>query len=394
MKKKILFISHEASLTGAPILVLNLLKKLKQEKPNYSIDVLLIRGGVLYENFAQIADNITVANNLLHSTSFFKRNLKRVQSLILKQKPETFEEKIERITKNLLQKKYDLVYGNTLESLIWTLPFYKNNIPTIVAIHELTFGVESTFPKEFVLKNIPNISQIIAGSSAVAENLIAKYNAPKNKIAVVHSFIETTLTLQKEKETLKKELGISEDELVIGIASSQELRKGTELIPMLVKKIKQKTNLGFKFINLGGKSTSAAVRCAKIDAENLEISNHLIFVEHNKFSNDYINCYDIFTLMSREDPFPLVMLTAAKLKKPIVAFEKSGGAVEFLENNHGVLVPYLDLDAMATEIVKLMDDKALRIAYGNKINERLEKEYSEEKLTKEIFETIDNLLTN
>ncbi|PWW29917.1 MULTISPECIES: glycosyltransferase family 4 protein [unclassified Chryseobacterium] len=389
--KKILFISHEASLSGAPILVLDLIKRLKKEKENYQIDILLIRGGELYEEFAKVANNIVVAHYHLQSFSFLKRNLKRVQSIVFRKK-ETQQDKIDKITISLLENKYDLVYGNTMESLIWTLPFYKKNIPTIVAIHELSFGIESTYSKEFVLENISNITQIIAGSQAVADNLINKYNAAPQKVTAIHSFVDNVLNLQKDKELLKKELNIKNEELIVGIASSQELRKGTEMVPVLVQKIKQKTDLNFKFINLGGTSKSAAVRCAKLDAEKLGVEKDIIFIDHNKTPNDYINIFDVFLLMSREDPFPLVMLTAAKLKKPIVAFEKSGGAVEFLENNHGVLVPYLDIDTMAEETVKLMQDANLRESYGENIYQRLENEYSDKKLAGKIFTIIDNLL--
>jgi glycosyltransferase involved in cell wall biosynthesis len=279
-----------------------------------------------------------------------------------------------------------------MESLIWTLPFYKKNIPTIVAIHELSFGIESTYSKDFVLENISNITQIIAGSQAVADNLIAKYNANPQKVTAVHSFVDTALTIQKDKDTLRSELNIKNNELVIGIASSQELRKGTDMVPMLVQKIKQKTNLEFKFINLGGNSKSPAVRCAKLDAEKLGIENNMIFIDHNKTPNDYINIFDIFILMSREDPFPLVMLTAAKLKKPIIAFEQSGGAVEFLENDHGVLIPYLDLEVMAAQVVTLMLNSNLRETYGENIHHRLENEYSDKKLAGKIFTIIDSLL--
>lgn len=390
-KKKILFISHDASLSGAPILLLNLLQRLKKQKEDYIIDILLLRTGELYEDFAKIAENILVVEYRQPSNSFLKRNLKRFINIIIRNK-KTQQDKDNKIIYDLLLNKYDLVYGSTIKSLTWTLPFYKNNIPTIVAIHELSFGIESTYPKDFVLENISNISQIIAGSQAVADNLVAKYNADPKRVNVVHSFVDTVLSIQKDKELLKSELDIKNNELVIGIASSQELRKGTEMVPILVQKIKQKSGIDFKFINLGGTSKSPAVRCAKLDAEKLGVENDIIFIDHNKTPNDYINLFDIFLLMSREDPFPLVMLTAAKLKKPIMAFEKSGGAVEFLDHNHGVLVPYLDLDAMAAEIAHLMENESLRKTYGENIHKRLEDDYSDKKLVDKIFIIIDDLL--
>ncbi|MBT2621803.1 MULTISPECIES: glycosyltransferase family 4 protein [Chryseobacterium] len=390
--KKILVISHEASLSGAPILLLSVLKKLKQEKKNFSIDILLLRAGQLFEDFAKISDNkIIVASYYNQSFSFINRNFKKLQAAFFPT-AETREEQIEKITGRLFSNNYDLVYGNTAETLIWTIPFYKKNIPTIVAIHELAFGVESSYSKEFILENVSNVSTIIAGSNAVAENLITRYGAKPEKIKVIHSFVDEVIDIQKDTTALKKELNISDNELVIGIASSQELRKGTDLVPLLVKKIADQTDIDFKFINLGGTSKIGPVKCSKLDAEKLGVDDKIIYVDHNKFPNDYINIFDIFLLLSREDPFPLVMLTAAKLKKPIVAFEQSGGAVEFLENGFGVLAPYLDLDTMASEIVKLLQSKELRENYGIKIQNKLELEYSEKRLTTDIFQTMDNLL--
>lgn len=390
--KKILVISHEASLSGAPILLLSLLKKLQQEKKNYSIDILLLRAGLLYEDFAKISNNkIIVASYYNQSLSFVNRNFKKLQEAFFP-KAESRDELIEKVTPGLLLKNYNLVYGNTAETLIWTLPFYKRNIPTIVAIHELAFGVESSYSKDFITENVSNVSTIIAGSNAVAQNLINRYNADPKKIKVIHSFVDETITIQKDKPALRKELNISDSDLVIGIASSQELRKGTDLVPLLVKKIAQKTDIDFKFINLGGSTKIGAVKCSMLDAEKLGVADKIIYVDHNKFPNDYINIFDIFLLLSREDPFPLVMLTAAKLKKPIVAFDQSGGAVEFLENGYGVLAPYLDLDVMASEIVELLKNKQLRENYGNKIQQKLETEYSEKRLTTDIFTTIEDLL--
>jgi len=391
-KKRLLFISHEASRSGAPILVLHLLQKLRQQNPNCVIDVLLLKGGELYDDFASVSDNVFLAYANITPSSFLQRNLRRLKSIIFAQKKETEQSEIAKIISTLFLNNYDLVYGNTIISLTWILPFYKKGIPTIIAIHELTYGIESIYKKEFIQENIINVSQIIAGSQAVANNLISKYGAKKNQVNVIHSFIDSDLKIAKEKDILKKELHILEDQLLIGIVSAQELRKGTDLVPMLVKQIKNKTNINFKFVNVGGTSNSTFVMNSKLDAEKLGVIDKIIYINHNNTPTDYINILDIFILLSREDPFPLVMLSAAKLKKTIVAFEKSGGAEEFLQHNNGVLIPYLDTDKMATEIVKLLRVKDLRQKLGEKIFERLENEYSEQKQTTKIFNLIDKLI--
>jgi hypothetical protein len=69
-------------------------------------------------------------------------------------------------------------------------------------------------------------------------------------------------------------------------------------------------------------------------------------------------------LLSTEDPYPLVVLEAAALGKPIVCFAGSGGAPEFVENDCGFVVPYLDLEAVAERIAELIEAPELRKRMG------------------------------
>jgi len=53
--KNIVFISHEASRTGAPILLLRLAKKLIQNEKDVSLSFLLINGGDMVGEFSAVA---------------------------------------------------------------------------------------------------------------------------------------------------------------------------------------------------------------------------------------------------------------------------------------------------------------------------------------------------
>ena len=84
------------------------------------------------------------------------------------------------------------------------------------------------------------------------------------------------------------------------------------------------------------------------------VTNHLRILQQ----------FDIFLLPSREDPFPLVMLDSASLEIPIVCFDKSGGAREFVEEDSGYIVPYMDIESMSNAVVQLIEDKSLRRDLG------------------------------
>ena len=73
------------------------------------------------------------------------------------------------------------------------------------------------------------------------------------------------------------------------------------------------------------------------------------FVGELENPHPLLNACDLFCLPSREDPFPLVMLEAGALGKPMVCFDGAGGAKEFAARGAGIVVPYLDVPAMAAE---------------------------------------------
>ncbi len=58
---------------------------------------------------------------------------------------------------------------------------------------------------------------------------------------------------------------------------------------------------------------------------------------------------------------PLVCLEAAEAALPIVCFDhRDGGMPSFVENDAGIVVPYLDTAAMAGAVGRLLDDEATR----------------------------------
>ncbi len=74
--------------------------------------------------------------------------------------------------------------------------------------------------------------------------------------------------------------------------------------------------------------------------------------------------FDVFLLSSREDPYPLVVLEAALLQKPIICFESAGGAPELVESDAGMVVGYLDVVAASEAIITLVKDPVLRKQKG------------------------------
>jgi glycosyltransferase involved in cell wall biosynthesis len=61
----------------------------------------------------------------------------------------------------------------------------------------------------------------------------------------------------------------------------------------------------------------------------------------------------------------LVVLEAAMLSKPILCFDKAGGAKDFVETDCGSIIEYLDVENAANKMVELKENPVLRKQMGD-----------------------------
>ena len=101
------------------------------------------------------------------------------------------------------------------------------------------------------------------------------------------------------------------------------------------------------------------------DIELLKLTDYVTLVPAQENPLRYFSGTDIFLLPSREDPYPLVCLETAAFGVPIICFEGAGGMPEFVEADCGCVTPYLDVDAMASEVIRLAEDRDQRISFGS-----------------------------
>jgi glycosyltransferase involved in cell wall biosynthesis len=107
---------------------------------------------------------------------------------------------------------------------------------------------------------------------------------------------------------------------------------------------------------------------------------------------DYLAAADVFVLTSREDPYPLVCLEAAALAKPIVCFAGAGGMPEFVEEDCGFVVPYLDIMAMADRVVPLLDSLECRVTMGSAARRKVMQRHDIGRAAPRIMEIIERTI--
>ena len=384
---KVLFISHEASRSGAPIVLLHLLKWLKANT-DLKIEILLLNDGPLRTDFEKIGKTL-----LVHELTKEHSVSGKIQKKVLGKTSDLF---LKKVADQFARQNYDLVYGNTILSLPLLKKFKEEHrLKTLCCIHELSFALNYSFSKTYLHDTLPLMDCIIAVSNAVKENLINAYDLSAKKIHLHYEFIDTADEITSTNKPTKQDLGIAHNEFIIGMGGTAEWRKGADLIiPLTLKLIELHSDLYFKMIWLGAGPENNFVKQLQYDAEKCGVSDKLVFLDTKPNPLDFISLFDVFVLLSREDPFPLIALEAAFLEKPIIAFENSGGMPELISQGAGLLAPYLDITEIARQIYKLKDDTSLKDQLGKTAKQLVINSYNTPIVAPVIYDTMNLIIKN
>ena len=335
--KKILFITHEASRTGAPFVLYYLLEWIKINESDIDISLLTLEDGELKNDFKNICTNYYSLKSIKDNP---KSNLlKKILSKIGVK--ETFKEREESFLKLIALQKFDLIYSNTILSIPFgnTIKSYTKNTKHIVHVHELNAILKLKCPN--FKKHSKNIDHFIAASDVVKNNLIKNWQIPEETITRVYEC--SRVKLQK----VKKE----EKEFCVGGSGTVHWRKGSDLFIQIATIFKNKyPSEKIKFIWVGGISKIEKIIIEE-DLDKAELNGVVTFVGQVENPSEYYNDFDLFLMTSREDPFPLVCIEVGMLGKPILCFKGATGSEEIIKKGGGAIVPYLDTNAMVDEII-------------------------------------------
>lgn len=261
------------------------------------------------------------------------------------------------LKKKLAGENIGLIYSNTIVNgeILRFLSFLK--CPVISHVHELENCIKA-HGKTNMEQVKRYTTRYIAVSAAVKKNLVENHGIKKEDIEKIYGFLPVSeIRPQQTRESIYSELGIPAGSHAICGAGTTDWRKGPDLFIRLEEAVNRRLPERTFFLWVGGDKTST--------------EGGVRFLGSRKNPFDYFAACDIFAMVSREDPFPIVCLEAAALERPIVCFEKAGGIPEFVEQDCGFIVPYLDIEAMAEKIVKLLDSEGLRRSLGERARHKV-----------------------
>lgn len=367
-QKKILFVSHDANRAGSQLLLLQLLRLLKERR--VPMHLLLCNGGELEHEFEQVTSITRLYHNFKVAPAPFTGKLLKTVNLYRRYQERSVQKINDKIVAEIELQNIGLVFINSIANASVFHDFLKflNHLPLVLFVHELGMSVKIYTHEKHLQFLLKKTDDLIAVSKAVASYYIKRFDFPESHVSTFtlfdHEHIDQKLkTIQHD--ILEKTYRIPKDAIVIGGCGNAEWRKGNDLFNWIAKSVIHKTNpLPVYFVWVGAGPQHEIYELIESDIRQMGLSDRIILVPPTPNALDYINRFDVLLLSSREDPYPLVVLEAALQEIPVVCFDNAGGAPELIESDAGFVIPFMDISAASDAIIQLILDPSLRETLG------------------------------
>lgn len=235
------------------------------------------------------------------------------------------------------------------------------------------------------------IHHMVAVSPAVERYLRNKIFVPKRKVTMVANGVaEKPAPTRKEVIYLRKELGISDSDFVIGTVGRlfDEPKRVSDLLRAFEMLLEHSPNAKLLIVGTGPDEDML-----KTMAKNLGIFNRVIFAGYQVNTRIYYELMDVFCLPSAFEAFGLVLVEAMYAGVPVVATRTGGIPRVVVENETALLSPPFDPKALSHNIFKLYDSPELRENLSVAGLVRARNEFSEDRYVSDIDTLYTRLLT-
>lgn len=371
MKIKIAFIVNDLGLGGVQNLTIQFVNLLDKKKFDVTLITLLSRS----ESFFYLDE---LQKNIRYKPLSFKGFFDILAWITL--------------YKFIRKEKYHIVFTQLfMADAIGRVTAFVAGVPVIITEIQ---NIIPNLPKKFIivdrlLAKITNAC--ISTASAVTNYAISVVGFPKEKIIEIstNAVDISRFKINVDKDKFRKELGIQNGSKIVINVGRLVSQKGQAVLLKASKIILSQRN-DICFLIIGSGKLEEELRN---EAKNLGVIDSVKFLGARKDIPSLLMNSDVFVFPSLWEGQGLVLFDAIFSKIPIIASE-TGGIPEVIENKvTGLLVKVGDHEALAKNILKIIDDREFGRSLANKAYEKF-KDRTMENSIRKLEEVLENLYNN
>lgn len=253
----------------------------------------------------------------------------------------------------LVAERFDVVNTHSrIDTLIAGSAGHLAGTPLIVRTRHLSNKVGSMLSYTWIPHRVTTVSEYV-------RNYLISRGVPADRIATAYSPV--VLPPPVEHSTLRGELGLSEDDLVVGCVAVMRAAKGhRDLIDAIRPLMATRPNLHMVFVGAG--SPTFEQTQAYIAELNLTSRIHLMGTRRDV--PNLLAGFDVFALATQQEASGTVFVEAQASGVPVVGTDVGGVSEMMQDGVTGILVPLKDGAALTQALQRLIDDAPLRKKMG------------------------------
>jgi len=221
------------------------------------------------------------------------------------------------------------------------------------------------------------------------KDILIEHNISPDKITTIFNGIDFR-NLSMNHQVSRKDFGLDlKDFIIIMVARFDPVKGHKEVLKVLKELVAKDKNIKLLLVGNGHLENEI-----KSQAAVSGLGNNLKFLGYRTDVASLYNLADLAILASYSESFPLVLLEAARERKPVVTTDVGGVRDLIPSNEFGWVVPLKDNEALKTaieEAVKLKEKKQLS-SIGNKLYRRASELFTVENFRESVYATYEKIL--
>ena len=261
-------------------------------------------------------------------------------------------------------------------------------LPSFIFSKKTSFSIKPR--KQTLYKyNYHKSKKILCVSRATAD-VTSQSIQDKNKLEVIYHGTNTKTLENYSSLNLREKLNLNPETIIIGnIANHIRAKDLQTFVRMAGEIIKLYPLKNIHFVQAGSftNRTAAILKLTR----DLDLGKHISYLDFQKDAAGLIPQFDISLMTSQSEGLPQFIFESMYYRVPVVS-TNVGGITEVIENKkNGFLTPAHDHKALATHVLKLIENKELRKTFTKSSRETIEAQFTSQSMvlkTLEIYKQV------
>ena len=245
--------------------------------------------------------------------------------------------------------RIQLVHVNNVDLVKWLLPAARMaRIPMVAHIHLPTARIERCYTWAH------QVARVVAVSRSVAQEFLDDGLAPE-RVQVIYNAVDPERLNSGDARSLRPQLGIRPDEIVIVAVASLIHRKGYDLLLPAFTRVRR-GRPGTRLVIVGDGPDRGALEAL---AAELGVADAVCFLGERQDAGAILrDVADIAVSTARHETFGLTLIEAALFALPVAASDIPPHREAVVDGETGLLAAQ-DPEAIAATLMRLLDDAPL-----------------------------------